>query len=77
MRFENNGPIIFAEEFGRATAMINPVAVAQFFEAVCTGISKRLLATGSIKDSLLGPVLMYFGTVEINNQGILHLHCLV
>lgn len=56
---------------------MNLVAVAQFFEAVCTGIFKHLLVAGSIKDGLLGPVSTYFGTVETNGRGMLHLHCLV
>ncbi len=56
---------------------MNPVAVAQFFEATCTGIFKRLLAAGSTEGGLLGPVSIYYGTVETNGRGMLHLHCLV
>lgn len=44
-----NGSNAFAEEFRRATATMNPVAVAQFYEATCTGIFKRLLAAQSTK----------------------------
>lgn len=56
--------------------MINLVAITQFFKAICTRIFKRLLAIGSIENGLLGSVLTYFGIVETNSQGILHLDCL-
>ncbi len=77
MRLEDSGSSISAKEFRRATAVINPVAVAQFFEATCTGIFKRLLVAGSTGGGLLGPVSTYYGTVKTNGQGMLYLHCLV
>ncbi len=59
------------------TATMNPVAVATFFHETCRGIFNYLLRAGSSDGGLFGPVLAYFGTVETNGQGILHLHCLV
>ncbi len=56
---------------------MNLVAIAQFFEATCTGIFKRLLAAGSREGRLLGPVSFYYGMIETNGRGILHLYCLV
>ena len=60
-----------------ATATMNPIAVAQFFEATCSAIFDYLLHHGSTGLGLLGPVSTYFGTVETNRRGMLHLHCLV
>lgn len=60
-----------------ATVTMNPVAIAQFFSATCKGIFDHLLAFGTNDKGLFGPISMYFGTVEINGQGMLHLHCLV
>lgn len=60
-----------------ATATINPVAVTQFFEATCSAIFENLLHHGSTNSGLLEPVSTYFGTVETNGRGMLHLHCLV
>ncbi len=77
MRLDDSGSSTFAKEFNQATAVMNPVAVAQFFEATCTGFFKHLLATGFTGEGLLGPVSTYYGTVETNGRGMLHLHCLV
>ncbi|WP_375449088.1 hypothetical protein [uncultured Nostoc sp.] len=77
MRYEDNGVNNSAEAFARMTATMNPVAVARFFEATCRGIFEHLLAAGSKDGWLLGPVSTYFGTVETNGRGMLHLHCLV
>ncbi len=77
VRLEDSGSSTSAEKFRWATAVMNPVAVAQFFEAICTGILKRLLAAGSTGEGLRGPVSTYYGTVETNGRGMLHLHCLV
>lgn len=46
---------------------MNPVAIIQFFEVICTEIYKRFLAAMFIKSGLLGTVLTYFGTVKINS----------
>lgn len=77
MRFENNGPTTSKEEFQQVTAMMNLIAITQFFETICTGIFRRPLVARSIKGGLLGLVSTYFGTVEINGQGILYLYYLL
>ncbi len=56
---------------------MNPVAVVTFFHKICRGIFDYLLRAGSSDGGLFGPVLTYFGTVETNGRGMLHLHCLV
>ncbi len=63
--------------FCYATTTINPVAVATFFHETCRGIFDYLLRARSSNGGLFGPVSTYFGTVETNGRGILHLHCLV
>ena len=63
--------------FGHTTATINPIAVATFFYEICRGIFNYLLGAKSSNKGLFGPVLAYFGTIETNNSGMLHLHCLV
>lgn len=59
------------------TATMNLVAVAQFFDVVCSSIFDKLLATGSKASNLFGPIFTYFGTAETNGQRMLHLHCLI
>ncbi len=66
-----------ASAFKTATATINPIAIATFFNQTCTAIFDHLLAAGSIEGELFGPVSTYFGIVETNGRGMLHLHCLV
>ncbi len=56
---------------------MNPVTVATFFHETCRGIFDYLLRAGSSDGGLFGPVSTYFGTVETNGRGMLHLHCLV
>lgn len=77
VQLENNGLVISTGEFGKITAIMNPVAVAQFFEAACTSIFKRLFAARSTQSSLLGPVSTYFGTMETNGCRMLYLYYLV
>ncbi len=36
-----------------------------------------LFGAGQTERGLLGPISNYFGTVETNDRGMLHLHCLV
>lgn len=60
-----------------AMATINPIAIATFFNKTYTTIIDHLLAAGSIKDRLFDPVSTYFGIVETNERGMLHLYCLV
>ena len=66
-----------AKCFQESTAVMNPVAVVQFFNTTCQGIFKHLLQAESGSGGLFGPVLTYFGTVETNGRGMLHLHCLI
>ncbi len=66
VRLKDSGSSTSAEEFRWTTAVMNPLTVAQFFEATCTGIFKRLLAAGSTGRGQLGPVSTYYGTVETN-----------
>ncbi len=63
--------------FWRKTATINPVAVAKFFHIICDVIFMSLFGVGQTERGLLGPISNYFGTVETNGRGMLHLHCLV
>ncbi len=56
---------------------MNPVAVAKFFHIICKAIFMSLFGAGQTKGGLLGPISNYFGIVETNGRGILHLHCLV
>jgi hypothetical protein len=58
----------------QAVATSNPVAVAQFFHHTCKTILDNLLATGSGETGILGDVSNYFGVVETNRRGMLHLH---
>jgi hypothetical protein len=56
---------------------MNPVTVAQFFHAICTGIFNALFRAGTGEDGILGNILNYFGVVETNGRGMLYLHCLI
>ena len=53
------------------------MAVAHFFIAVYTDIFKRLFIARVTYNSLFRFVLTYFGTVETNDHGMLHLYYLV
>lgn len=61
----------------KATAMANPVAVAQFFDRTCKGIFDGLLGSNTGRVGILGQVANQFGVVETNGRGMLHLHALV
>ena len=56
---------------------MNPVAVAQFFHHICTGMFDALLAAGKERSGIFGEVSNYFGVVETNGRGMLHLHSLI
>ena len=49
------------------TAVINLVAVAQFFNTTYQGIFNHLLQAGFSSGGLFGPVSIYFETVETNS----------
>ncbi len=76
MQYKLNSANTSAEAFIRITIIINLVAMAFFFETICHGSFEHLLATGSKDEGLLDLISTYFGIVEINGRGILHLHCL-
>ncbi len=63
--------------FRHTTATMNPVVVATFFHETCRGIFNHLLRVGSSEGGLFGPNSVYFGTVETNGRGMLHLHYLI
>ncbi len=66
-----------ASAFKIATAIMNLVTIATFFNEIYTAIFDHFVAAGSIEGRLFGLVSTYFGIVETNGRGILHLHCLV
>ena len=63
--------------FRRKTANMNPAAIAVFFDKVCTGILEALICPGEGEIGIFGDVSTYFGAVETNGRGMLHLHCLI
>ena len=66
-----------ARRIRRLTANMNPVAVAQFFHQICTSVFNALLAAGTSRTGIFGQISNYFGVVETNGRGMLHLHCLI
>ena len=66
-----------ANAFASATTTKNFIAVAQFFETICTHIFKHLFVTTSKDDGLLEMVLTFFGKVETNCKGMLYFYCFV
>lgn len=77
LRYKLNGDHTSVEVFAKMIATMNPVAVTRFFVVTYRSTFEHLLATGSMNKGLLGPITTYFGIVERNGQGILHLHFLV
>lgn len=63
--------------FKIATAIINPVTIATFFDKICKAIFDYLLTAEFREGGFFGPVSTYFGTIETNGRGMLHLHCLI
>jgi hypothetical protein len=66
-----------ARRIRQSTANMNPVAVAQFFHQICGGVFEALLTVGKNKPGILGEISNYFGVVETNGRGMLHLHSLI
>jgi hypothetical protein len=60
-----------------ATAISDPVAVARFFHYTCRAVFDGLLGSKPADMGILGDVSNYFGVVESNGRGMLHLHTLV
>ena len=58
----------------RKTANMNPAAVAVFFDKVCTAVLEALINPRDGDMGILGDVSTYFGVVESNGRGMLHLH---
>jgi Helitron helicase-like domain at N-terminus len=58
-------------------ATMNPAAVAIFFDKVCSGILEALVKPVDGGKGILGEVSTYFGVVETNGRGMLHLHTLI
>ena len=54
------------------TIVSHPVATAKFFHVLITNILNTMIVGG-----VLGPVKAYFGTVESQGRGSLHLHLLI
>ncbi len=63
--------------FRYKTATINPVAIAKIFHIIYDAIFMFLLNASQTERGLLRPISNYFDIVEMNNCGILYLHCLV
>lgn len=59
------------------TATSDPVAVARFFHCTCKAVLDGLLGSKPADMGILGDVSNYFGVVESNGRGMLHLHTLV
>lgn len=77
MQFEKDKLAISVGKFGKITVITNPVPVAQIFKTIWIIIFKRFFAAKSIEGDLFGPVFIYFGNVETNDWGIMHLHYFV
>lgn len=58
-------------------ATADPVAVARFFHYTCRAVLDGLLGGRPSKTGVLGDISNYFGVVESNGRGMLHLHALV
>lgn len=54
--------------------IINLVLVAKFFYIIFDVICMSLFGAGQTNRVLLGPILDYFGIVEMNDRGMIHLH---
>lgn len=67
MGFDDNRLTTFIEKFLQVIAIMNLIAITQFFEIIYTAIFKLFLIIESIKDNLLGLVLTYFEMVKIND----------
>ena len=51
--------------------------MAKFIDIIYKAVLLFLFANEHRDGGLLKPISTYFGIVEINGRGILHLHCLV
>jgi hypothetical protein len=60
-----------------ATATSDTVAVARFFHYTCKAVLDGLLGGKPAQMGILGDISNYFGVVESNGRGMLHLHTFV
>ena len=58
-------------------ATSNPITVAQFFYYVCKSVLHGFIASNMGEVSILGDVVNYYGVVETNGRGMLHIHVLI
>jgi hypothetical protein len=58
-------------------ATSDPMAVARFFHTTCKAILDGLLGSKPGETGILSDISNYFGVVESNGRGMLHLHALV
>ena len=65
------------QQVREVTARMNPAAIATFFHAICKSVLIGLIKPESNEPGILGDVSTYFGVVEVNGRGMLHVHCLV
>jgi hypothetical protein len=64
-------------DFRRNIATSDPVAVARFFHCTCRAILDGLIGTKPAHHGIFGEVSNYFGVVESNGRGMLHLHAMI
>jgi hypothetical protein len=57
--------------------MLDLVTITRFFHSTCKAILDGLLWGKSGELSMLGDILNYFGVVESNGHGMLHLYTLI
>jgi hypothetical protein len=55
----------------------NPVASAQFFQTIVRAFLKTLIKPGVEEGGVFGGVDSYYGTIECQGRGSLHLHMLI
>lgn len=70
---DNIKPELLVDTYKRAEIIAShPVATAKFFHVLITSILDTMITGG-----VLGPIKAYFGTVESQGRGSLHLHMLI
>lgn len=68
---------ITASAFKTAIVMINPVALAIFFDEICKIIFNYLLSIESDEDGVFKLMLIYFGTIKTKSRDMTYFYCLV
>ena len=67
---------VMARTFRNVTTTMNPIAVAQFFNCICTAFFTGLVGSPEVS-GIFGEATNHYGVVETNGQGMLHLHGLI